>query len=100
VSLVELKVSGISKSRTESNLGDLAELVRVCLPSDGAPVSGELSIRMTIKWNGRSSGVTVTGDGLPSTLKTCVRQKLPRARYPQPRPGKDGVIRARLRIGP
>lgn len=100
VNLVELSITGISQSRAEANLGDLTEMVRECLSSESGPVSGELSIRMTIKWNGRSSGVNVGGEGLASSLKGCVRQKLPKARYPQPRPGKDGVIRATLKIGP
>jgi hypothetical protein len=103
VTLVELKISGISKSAAEKNLGSLSDITSKCirdvLGSEASKVAGDLSLRFTVKWNGRSSGTRVSGDAIPSAVRTCVRSKIPRARYPQPRPGKDGVVRATLRIG-
>lgn len=86
----------------ESQLSQLDAKAKDCTRSAGPSetVNGSVSIRFGIKWNGRVTGLSVTGEGVPSSVTKCIRGAIPTARYPQPPPGKDGSVRLTLEIKP
>ena len=63
----------------------------------GAKGPVELTLDFTIRWSGRTSGVSVSGG--TSALQACVRKAVPGANWPQPRDGGDAKVTRRWTLG-
>lgn len=100
-SLADLSVSRVSKTRVQSLLENIPDAAKACvenLDTTGVPFEATISISFGVKWNGRVQGLRVDGEGTPKGVDACVRDAVPKARYPQPPPGKDGRVRATVKI--
>jgi len=59
----------------------------------------ELELRFQIRWNRRTSGVKVSGEGVPKAVITCVRRALPGSAWPEPRDMGTAKVSRRWRLG-
>lgn len=89
-------VSGkVSSSTVKARLAPVDAALKGCWQTAASKPetkrSVELRLRFSIKWNGRSFGVSVTGEA-PESVRTCVRDALPRTGWPQPRDGGDANV--------
>jgi hypothetical protein len=98
VTRTSARITGSSSSRTLSVIDQLMPKLQGCADANRPSSTVALETRFTIKWNGGAKGVRVTGG--ETALMSCFRSTLARARYPQPPPGKDGVVRIGFSVSP
>ena len=94
VSVTATTVRGrVSESTVTARLAPVDEALAACwakaAAAHGRPAN--LSLRFTIKWNGRAQGVLVGGDA-PDAVERCVEEAVPTSGWPQPRDGGEASV--------
>jgi hypothetical protein len=77
------KISSLS-----ARLGAIDQAVATCWTTavqQGDRGEHTLALSFTIRWNRKATGVAASGDGLSTTMRSCVEQAVPRSGWPEPR---------------
>ncbi len=101
VSWASLSTSSVSKSRVQTLYAGLPDAAKACISSlglSGQSFSGSVDFTVGVKWNGSLQSLRISSTGVPEAMEGCIKDAIPRSRYPKPPPGKDGTVRASLAV--